>query len=214
MRVAFVGAAGIAVATAELLIEDGHEVVIVERDKEVIEELSARLDCAFVHGNGSRPNILREVGPDTTDVLFCLTNSDETNIIASLVGRSLGFQRVVPRIEALEFEHICLELGLEHTIVPTRTIARFLVAMVSGQDELAMSAYLSEDVRFFAFVAREEDERTIRELQLPRRARVIYLSRNGQFHTVEGDTTLRAGDEVMVVTHRDGYDTLVKRWRR
>lgn len=49
-----------------------------------------------------------------------------STILASLVGRSLGFKRVVTKIEDIEFEHICKELGLEDVIVPSRTVGRLL----------------------------------------------------------------------------------------
>ncbi|MEJ2690601.1 MAG: NAD-binding protein, partial [Deltaproteobacteria bacterium] len=45
-----------------------------------------------MQGDGSHPNILREVNPEQTDFLFCLTNNDQDNLIASLGGRSLGFK--------------------------------------------------------------------------------------------------------------------------
>jgi trk system potassium uptake protein TrkA len=56
------------------------------------------MDCSFLQGDGSQPDILREVNPEQTDFLFCLTDSDQANVIASLVGRSLGFNRVVTSI--------------------------------------------------------------------------------------------------------------------
>jgi trk system potassium uptake protein TrkA len=187
-------------------------VVIIEQDKETIEELSSELDCGFVHGNGSKPVILQEVDPGQTDLLFCLTGNDETNIIASLVGRSLGFGRVVTRIEDAEFEHICLELGLEDTIIPTRTISRYLAEMVSGQDILELSAMVREEVRFFAFVAREGDEMQVRDLNLPKRARAIYFYRNHDFHMADGHAILKKDDEVVIVTHREDLPRLLERW--
>jgi trk system potassium uptake protein TrkA len=212
MRAAFIGANGMAVATARLLLERNHEVVIIERDEERIDELGDVLDCAFIHGNGTKPAILKEVDPSQTDVLFCLTRSDETNIIASLVGRSLGFGRVITRIEDTEFEHVCIELGLESTIVPTQTIARHLTAMFSGQDVLGLSALVGEEARLFGFVARAKDAGPVADLDLPRQARVMYLTRDGQFHLADSGTHIRAGDEVVVVTHRRELDKLMKRW--
>ena len=75
------------VNTAISLIDKGHEVVIIEKDKARIDELSEELDCSFLQGDGSQPNILSEVNPGKTDFLFCLTDSDKDNVIARLVGR-------------------------------------------------------------------------------------------------------------------------------
>lgn len=211
MRIAFIGTSAISVATTQLLLQRGHEVILVERDHSVIEELSQRIDCGFVHGDGSRPAILLELDPKHTDLLFCLTNNDETNIIASLVGRSLGFRRVVTQIEDPELEHICIELGLEDTIIPTRTIARYLGDLVAGRDPLELSALVGADVHLFAFVANGDDLVEVQELKLPRRARVAYLYRNGELRFPDPDEPLHKGDEV-VVAHRDELGTLAKRW--
>ena len=48
----------------------------------------------------------RPVDVSDTEVLYCPTNQDQTHVIASLVGRSLGFRRVVPKIDDPELEQI------------------------------------------------------------------------------------------------------------
>lgn len=208
MRIAFIGSSRLAVETARNLLKRGNEVVIIEKEKARIEELSAELDCGFLNGDGSKPAVLREADPGHTDILFCLTGSDEVNIIASLVGRSLGFSRVVTKIEEQELEHICTELGLENTIVPTRTIGRFLTDMAAGRDMLELSTMIRGDARVFSFVAREEDGKEIKELELPKKARVICFYRDEKFSWAEADTELQKGDEVIVLTHSDNLPDL------
>ncbi len=212
MRVAFVGASSIAVATARALSRRGHDVVIVDRDREKLDQIAQNLDGGFLHGDGTRPAVLREVDPKHTDVLLCLTGSDQVNLIASLVGRSLGFGRVVTRIDEGDFEHIAIELGLEDTVVPSRTISRFLADMVEGRDILELSAALKGDATFFVFVAGDEDEGAIGDLALPEKSRVTHFYRDGELHVAEPEGRLAKGDEVVVVTHRKHLDALKERW--
>lgn len=212
MRAVFVGGGSLAVKTAHLLLGRGHEVVIVERDKERIEALSQELDCGFLHGDGSTPVILREADPAQTDVLYCLTDNDQANIISSLVGRSLGFGRVVTKIEDPEFEHICIELGLESPIIPARTIGRYLADMFEGKDPLELSTMIREEARAFSFVARSDDEGRVDALALPKNSRVICVYRDNKFLLPEDDTVLKSGDEVVVITHRDSLAALTERW--
>lgn len=132
MRLVFLGATTLAVNTAQTLSKAGHEVVIIERDTARIDELDDTLDCAFLHGDGSRPDVLREVDPQETDILYCVTNHDQTNIITSLIGKSLGVARVVTMIEDEDYLPICEELGLHDTIIPVRTISRHLVGLTKA----------------------------------------------------------------------------------
>lgn len=212
MRTVIVGAGSLGFRTARLLVARGHEVVLVERERSVIDELADALDCGLLEGDGTRPAVLQEADPDHADVLLCLTGNDQTNLIASLVGRSLGFPRVITRIEEEEFEHIAIELGLESSVIPSRTIGRYLADAVEGRDVLELSGAIKGDARVFVFVAREEDEVVLRDLALPEQAHVVHLYRDGEFQIAEPDTRLRRGDEVVVVAHRKSLDALRERW--
>jgi trk system potassium uptake protein TrkA len=132
MRLVILGATSLAVTTAQLLIKAGHQVVIIDHDPERIKELDPQLDCGFLQGDGSKPDVLKEADPGNTDILFCVTNHDQTNIIASLIGKSLGVPRVVTLIEDASFLPICDELGLKDTLIPVRTISEQLAGLAAG----------------------------------------------------------------------------------
>ena len=212
MRAVFIGASSLAIHTARLLLARGHEVVFIERDKERIDLLTEELDCGFLHGDGSKPAILREADPKQTHYLYCLTGNDQANIIAGLVGRSLGFSHVVVKIEDPAFEHICIELGLEDTIIPNRTIARYLADSFSGMDLMELSGIIKDEARIFSFVAHEEDAAPVSELKLPGDTRVACLYREDAFVPVHEDTPVKGGDEVVVITHSRNLAELHERW--
>jgi len=214
LKIVFIGASSLAVATAELLLKLDHEVIIIEKDKAVIDELIEQIDCVFVHGNGSKPAILKETNPGSIDILFCLTKSDEANLIASLLARSLGVKRVITRIEDPEFEHICVELGLNDTIIPTLTNARYLVNIAAGRNILELSGLIRSNVRLFSFIADEANEGPISELYLPKQSRVIFFYRDNVFQPIDGDTELKKGDEVVLVTTADEYEKLQEQWSK
>lgn len=207
-----VGASSLAVFTAELLLRRGDDVVVIDTDRENIRALSERLDCAFLLGDGTRPAVLRQAGPEETDVLLCLTGNDRDNILAALVGRSLGFRRVVPKIDEQEFLHICTELGLSDTIVPDLSVARTLSDMIAGHAVLDLSSIVRGPVRFFAFVAREEDAGPVGELDLPKRTRAVCIYRDDEVVLPDPKTEIRKDDEVVLITHSEEVSALAERW--
>jgi trk system potassium uptake protein TrkA len=213
MRAVFLGAGSLTLNTARVLLKRGHEVVLIERDREVVDAVSEELDCGFIHGDGSRPAILREADPQHATILYCLTNQDQTNIIASLVGRSLGFARVVTKIDDPELEHICIELGLEDTIIPSRTIGIHLADLFEGRDPLEFSTMIRDEARVFSFVASTDQSGPLEAIDLPRRTRVICRYRNGDFLVPDENARLKAGDEVVLITHRDNLDDLSERFK-
>ncbi len=213
MRAAFYGLSDITAKTAELLIADEYEVVVIDDDEKKIEEYSEKLDCSFLHGEGSSPEILREVNPENTDILFCLSENDQKNIITALVGRSLGIARIVIRIEDPNLEDICLELGLEDVIIPSSTVSRYLRDMVAGVGITEMSTAIKDDARLFAFVAGSKEAITSADLNLPAGASVICYYRDGKFALVEDGTKFREKDEIILLTHSKNLPQLKERWR-
>ncbi len=212
MRVVLIGASEVAIRAAELFIGRNYEVVIIETDRSRIDALSQELDCSFLHGDGSKPTILKEADPKQSDFLFCLTDNDQNNIIASLVGRSLGYNRVVTRIQDPSFEPICMELGLEDIIIPSRTIGRYLVDMVAGVGIPDISTMLKGEARLFSFIASENEAVPISELGLPQGARVICFYRQGLFYLPEDGSLLAAQDEVVILTYSSNLSALRERF--
>lgn len=213
MRIVFSGASPTAIVAAQQLIKQGHDVVIIEIDKEKIDEISENLDCSFLHGNSGKPSILNQVEPKQCDLLFCLTDNDQANIITSLLGRSMGFDRVITGIEDEDMAPLCKELGLEDTIIPTRTISQHLCNIVAGLDNIELSTLLKANARFFTFIATKEDESRIDELELPGKAKIIYYYRGDEFFFASEDTKIRKGDEVVILTDASNLSALKKRWR-
>ncbi|MGM0593386.1 MAG: potassium channel family protein [Pseudomonadota bacterium] len=212
MRAVLIGAGSLGLMTARLLLRHRHEVVLIDTDKEKLDAIAEELDCGLLCGDGSRPTLLREADPEHTDHLFCLTNNDQTNILASLVGRSLGFPHIVTRIEDPQYEHICIELGLEDPIIPARTIGRYLADLFEGRDTLELSTLIRDEARVFSFVVHEEAQTRVDALELPDDIRVICVYRGGTLLIPQGKDKLENGDEVVLITHSKNLDKLNERW--
>jgi trk system potassium uptake protein len=212
MRAIFIGASATAIATARMALEQGHEAVIVERDAARVDALSKDLDCSFVVDDGSRPSTLKGLGPRRSDMLCCLTNSDHDNIIAGLVGRALGFERVVVRIDDADLEPICAELGLQDVIIPAREVGQSLVDLLEGRQRPDLLSALGSGWRFWEFVVRDEHAKLLGDLELPGRARVIAVTRDEETQLPEPDMELRAGDYLLLLIHHDALDELTERY--
>lgn len=208
MKAVFVGASSTAIMTARSLLKRNHEVIIIERDKEKIASISNEFDCGFLHGDGSKPSLLRETDPEKTDVLYCLSGHDQTNIIASLVGRSLGFAKVVTKIEDPSYEHICIELGLEATIIPSRTIGRHLADMFEGRDPFELSTMFRYDASTFSFVAQEKHVGAIHDFALPDASRIMCIYRKEKLIIPEENEKIELDDEVIIITHQKNLEAL------
>ncbi|MEZ4457338.1 MAG: NAD-binding protein [Gemmatimonadales bacterium] len=212
MRIVIAGASSQAVMTARLLADRGHELVVIDPRRERIDELADELDCGWLEGDPTRPDVLKEADPAGSAMLFCLTEEDQVNILTALVGRSFGFGRVVTSIQDPSYEALCHELELDPTIVPDRTIGRYLADLAEGVEPLELHAAIKGEGRFFLFVAGAGDAGPLGEIGLPEQAAIICLYRDGEFILAGPSVTVAEGDEVVILTHSRNLGALRERW--
>ncbi len=77
--------------------------------------------------------------------------------ITALLGRLMGFKRVVTSIEDRELENLCSEPRLVDTIIPARTMSQHLLNMVRGLDNIELSTLIEHNALFFTFVANKPE---------------------------------------------------------
>ena len=152
MRIVLAGLSHVSIEAAREFMKDGHDVIVIDPDQDRFEDMAEDLDIAFIKGDGGRPEILSDANPKKVDVMYCLSDDDKDNIIAALVGRSAGVERVIPKIEDRNYFPICDQIGLEERIDPDHSVARALVNMTKGDD----NALENEDVETSG--ANDEDE--------------------------------------------------------
>lgn len=209
MRIVVVGGSKFGIATVEQLIEHEHDVVLVDKDRQKLESLSERLDCGMIEGDGSSPSVLREAFSDENDVLIALTNASDDNILTALVGRSIGFGRVIPQIISPELLEVCAELDLTDTITPHVTVARSLCKALEEDSEVTEELNLNADLRLKRFEVGEKlDGTTIGDLDVPENAKAIAVIQKEKERLAAPDVTLHKGNHVLFVVSADELDAL------
>ncbi|MEN2994855.1 MAG: Trk system potassium transporter TrkA [Thermodesulfovibrio sp.] len=99
MRVIIVGAGEVGYQIAKFLTYEGVDVVIIDRDGNKLRRISEELDIATIEAEGSDPSAFKEAGADKAEILIAVTNSDETNMIACLLGKAMfNIKRKIARI--------------------------------------------------------------------------------------------------------------------
>ncbi|WP_425093492.1 potassium channel family protein [Tropicimonas sp. S265A] len=213
MRVTILGASRFGAAIAERLIEDGHEVVLIDKDRERLDKLSARLDCGMIEGDGTMPTTLRDAFRDEEDVFIAVTNASDDNILASLVARSVGFSRVIPQITAAELMDVCHELELDDVINPHATVAESICAGLEDQTVINQDVALHNQLALQRVsVPQSMDNQRIGDLDLPGEAKPVALVRDENESFADSDTILQAGDCLIFAVKRDGSARLGKKF--
>lgn len=215
MRVVIADASSLGLATARKMIEAGHEVVLVDRDRAHLKEIGETLDCGLIEGDATHPSTLREAANDEACMLFALSESDQRNVLCALVGRSIGFERVVPQIVDPELLSVCDELGLEDVIAPNETVAASLRDMIDDQQEADSAVRLSGELRLTQVRIREKRAGMApKDLEIGERSRPVALRRGDSEQLMQDDTVLEEDDEVIILGHRDDMKAILEKFQQ
>ena len=121
MNIILVGAGKIGYTLAAQLTKEGHDVTVIDRDRDRLTQIASGLDVMTVCGTAD-VDLLRLAGAEKADLLIAVTQSDETNILCCMVGRKLGAGHTIARVRQEEhYREVVLlrkELGLSLTINP------------------------------------------------------------------------------------------------
>ena len=147
MHVIVVGAGEVGSYVADRLSREGHDVAIIDLNRERLRQLDEDLDVLVVEGSGTHPETLRRAGVERADLVVAVTKDDAVNLVCSQLSKLLGVERTVVRIEASELRgkhgaELRQESGVDLVIDPDSEAAEDVLELLDfpGTDEVAKMA--------------------------------------------------------------------------
>jgi len=134
MKILIVGCGKLGMLIAEKLIEEKHNITIVDRNEDVLNDCLETLDALTVKGSGVSFDTLQEADVKNTDIVIATTMSDETNMLCCLMAKKLGAKYSVARIRDPEYlsglSFLTKELNINYVVNPDRATAREISRML------------------------------------------------------------------------------------
>ena len=201
-RVFIVGGKQLGILLAEILEAKGVQVKLFEQDLERCERISSILERSVViHGDGTDQATLLEENVEGVDAFLALTGHDEDNIIASLLARRLGVQKVVALINRLNYLPMVQRLGINTTVSPRLAAVDRILRHVRKGRVLSVTTFGEEVAEAIELIASKETRcvgRRLGDVRFPRDAVVGAIARpDGQVVVPRGDSSVEAGDRVI-----------------
>src|SRR5436309_9510032 len=100
MRIIVIGYGRIGTQVVNRLIEENHQVIVMDKSRATVERAARHLRARIVIGDATDPELLREAGAAKADVLMALTRNENSNLMAAQVAKTV-FK--VPRVVALVY---------------------------------------------------------------------------------------------------------------
>jgi trk system potassium uptake protein TrkA len=216
-RVVIAGGGNIGVRLA-LALEQTNQVKIIERDPQRARHISEQLNKAIVLvGDAADEELLLEENIDNVDVFCALTNSEEANILSSMLAKRLGSNKVMALINRASYVDLVEAGSIDIAISPQQVTIGSLLAHVRRGDVVKVHSLRRGAAEAIEAIAHgEEGEskvvgRKIEDINLPKGAAIVMLVRDGQVIIAHHDTVVETDDHVILfLTDRRKIENLEK----
>jgi trk system potassium uptake protein TrkA len=203
MRVAIAGAGAVGRSIAAELIENQHEVMLIERDLSAIEPETAP-GAEWVNADACELASLEEAGLPSCDVVIAATGDDKVNLVVSLLAKmEFAVRRVVARVNDPRNEWLFDETwGVDVAVSAPRILAAVVEEAVSVGDLVRLMTLRQGQANLVEVTLPEGTAlagRAVRDLRLPADAALVVILRGGRVIVPQPDDSLEGLDELLLV---------------
>jgi trk system potassium uptake protein TrkA len=212
MRVAIAGAGNVGQSIAAELAENGHQVMLIERDENAINP-EAVPEVEWVLADACEVASLEEAGLQHCDVVIAATGDDKVNLVVSLLAKTeFVVNRVVARVKDPSNEWLFDESwGVDVAVSSPRVIAALVEEAVSVGDLVRLMTFRQGQANLVEVTLAPDSPfqgRAVRELSLPRDAALVTILRGGRVIVPTADEPLENADELLFVASADVEEEL------
>lgn len=203
MYVIVIGGGKVGYHLTKTLIAEGHEVLLIEKDRKSAEYLTDQLGEVVMAGDGCDMRIMEEAGMGRANVVVAVTGDDEDNlVICQMAKREFGVPRTLSRVNDPNNEALFLELGIDQTISSTRVIFNLLEQQIESSQVIPLAALKKGEIEVVEADITANSPvlgKKIGQLDLPPNTLIISVIRDGHATLPHADTKLRDGDSVIAM---------------
>jgi trk system potassium uptake protein TrkA len=207
MRVAIAGAGAVGRSIAAELVENGHQVMLLERDERNLKR-DIVPEAEWVLADACEVSSLEEAGLQDCDVVVAATGDDKVNLVVSLLAKTeFAVNRVVARVSDPRNEWLFNEAwGVDVAVSTPRVLAALVEEAVSVGELVRLMTFRQGQANLVELTLAPDAPhvgRPVRDVTLPRDAALVAILRGGRVIVPTADDPLEAGDELLFVANQD-----------
>jgi len=219
LNIIIVGAGKIARTIVAQLVEEGHDLTIVDIDSSVIDEFTQAYDCMGVVGNGATYATLKEAGIESADLFIAVTQSDELNLLCCTIAKQFSDAATIARVRNPEYNrevgYLRDKLGLAMIINPELEAAKEIARILFLPTALEINSFAHGHAELIKIRLPEGnmlDGKSIAYLgqHVTNEILICAVERDGNIVIPHGDFVLRSGDIISFAATRKSCLSFLK----
>ena len=220
MNIIIVGCGKIGTTILSSLLAEGHDIVAVDSNPDVISEISNIYDSMYVCGSGTDCDTLTEAGVDRTELFVAVTGSDELNMLSCFIAKKMGAKHTIARIRNPEYNYKSLgflrqQLDLSTSINPDLLAAEELFQVLKLPSAVKVEYFSHRNFELLELRLKENSPlcgARLSELRKRYEAKflICVVQRGEEVYIPDGSFQLQAGDRIGLTAAPSEVQKLLK----
>jgi trk system potassium uptake protein TrkA len=185
------------------LIENGHEVVLMEKDRNRAAQIADEIGSVVVPHDGCEGKYLAEAGANRADIVAAVTGDDEDNlVICQMAKHHFDVGRTIARVNNPKNESLFKHLGVDELISPTRMVLGSIEQDIPVHELLHLAALGEGELELIEAHLQPGSPavgRSPKDLDIPEGCSLFAYIRDGVAQPLRPETVLREGDKVIAI---------------
>ncbi|MDO5124104.1 MAG: Trk system potassium transporter TrkA [Eubacteriales bacterium] len=208
MNIIVVGCGKIGRAVISALVNEGHDVVAIDKNQEKVEEVTNQIDIMGVCGSGTDCDTLLDAGAGKADVFLATTASDELNMLSCFIAKNLGAKNTVARIRDRAYSEnnlnfLSQQLKLRMSFNPEKLAAHDIYNVLKLPTVAHIETFSTRRFEIVELVLREDSPLAgVRIMDLRKKYHANFLIcavlRGEEVIIPGGDFGLESGDRIAI----------------
>jgi len=206
MKSIIIGGGKIGFNLLKTLKDRGYNVTLIEIDEETCKAIAEDIDSDIICGDGTSLDVLKDAGINDADIIAAVTGKDEENlVICQIAKKGFNIGKSIARINNPKNIPMFKALGVDQTVCSTEVIAD-LIEYEFDRDICKIVQTFDRGAMILVEVAVKDGNRWInqyvKDLSLPSECVIVSILRDEKALFVRGDTQIRNGDNIHIITNR------------
>jgi trk system potassium uptake protein len=189
------------------LIDNGHEVVLMEKDRARANQIADEIGSIVISHDGCEGKYLAEAGANRADIVAAVTGDDEDNlVICQMAKHHFDVPRTIARVNNPKNEELFKHLGVDELISPTRMILGSIEQDIPVHELLHLAALGEGELELIEAHLQPGSPaigRAPKDIPIPEGCSLFAVVRDGVATPLRPDTVLAAGDKVIAIGKGD-----------
>ncbi len=213
MYIIVVGGGKVGYHLSKALLAEGHEILVIERDRAKCSIITEELGSVVMHGDGCEVATLAEVGTGRADMVIAVTGDDEDNMVVCQVAKAqFHAPRTIARINNPKNEQIFKRLGIDETVSSTQVIMERIQSEMPTHPMLHLLNMRTQGLEIVELKVPPGSQavgKRLKDITLPAHSVIpLIISQTRGAVVPTSETVVEADDEVMAVTQAESEDEL------